>query len=151
MSALRSETPGKSTDTEGKIQMPTRPGFGTKGQKILLFANYFEMLPNPDATLYRYSVDITERAGKVPVGRKLNRVIELLIDGPLQAYRTHIATDGKANIVSAVTLDQDKLLENTHEVVYRADDEDVATPGATAYIIKIQSTGAFPMSALLNL
>jgi eukaryotic translation initiation factor 2C len=36
--------------------IPSRPGFGTQGRPITLYANYLELVPPKSLLLYRYSI-----------------------------------------------------------------------------------------------
>ena len=57
--------PAKGPDYHGKQQPPNRPGHGTKGREIVLYANYFSLqLPNKCITVYHY--DVTIEPSKLP-------------------------------------------------------------------------------------
>lgn len=59
---------------------PQRPGYGTQGKRITLFANYFELKPPTDLPLYRYSVThLPDIEGKVLAGKKGRWVVKLLL------------------------------------------------------------------------
>jgi hypothetical protein len=72
---------------------PGRPGYGTQGKKITLYANYFELKPPEDLLLYRYSVaHLPNTEGTSLAGKKGRWVIKLLL-------RQHFA-DSLANIIT---------------------------------------------------
>jgi hypothetical protein len=72
---------------------PGRPGYGTQGKKITLYANYFELKPPGDLLLYRYSVaHLSNIEGTSLVGKKGRWVVKLLL-------QLHFA-DSLANIVT---------------------------------------------------
>ena len=72
---------------------PGRPGYGTQGKKITLYANYFELKPPEDLLLYRYSVaHLPNIEGTSLVGKKGRWVVKLLL-------QLHFA-DSLANIVT---------------------------------------------------
>ena len=90
--------------------VPQRPGYGTKGKSITLSANYLQILPPKDLLLYRYTVEVFPgESGKMPVGRKTRRIIQLLLEQCLPQLGPNIVTDFKSNIVSTdqIPLDQD--------------------------------------------
>ncbi|TWU71451.1 hypothetical protein ED733_001188 [Metarhizium rileyi] len=73
--------------TEG---FPSRPGYGTKGTKIELTANYVELLPPSNMVLHRYDIQISPEAA----GRKCFRVVQLLLQSAEMAPRQgDLATD----------------------------------------------------------
>ena len=72
---------------------PGRPGYGTQGKKITLYANYFELKPPEDLLLYRYSVShLPNIEGASLVGKKGRWVVKLLL-------QLHFA-DSLANIIT---------------------------------------------------
>src|SRR5690606_38301772 len=62
--------------TSLKPTYPVRPGYGTRGDPVVLWANYVQMTPLPTLCLYRYSVSVTPPA----IGRKLTQVVRLLLE-----------------------------------------------------------------------
>ncbi|KAK2802442.1 hypothetical protein FQN51_004505 [Onygenales sp. PD_10] len=130
----------KELRTPGTVQrpeldrLPLRPEFGTQGNKVVLYANYFGLGVKEGLSLYRYSIEVLpdsdrktpagggqQRTG--PVGMKLKRIIELLIDQVFDKHRDEIATDYKATLISSVDLevnDTDKM------VIYSTEDETVS-------------------------
>ena len=72
---------------------PRRPGYGTQGKKITLYANYFELKPPEDLLLYRYSVaHLPNIEGNCITGKKGRWVVKLLL-------QLHFA-DSLANVVT---------------------------------------------------
>src|SRR5271156_281343 len=72
---------------------PRRPGYGTQGKKITLYANYFELKPPEDLLLYRYSVaHLPNIEGDSIAGKKGRWVVKLLL-------QLHFA-DSLANIIT---------------------------------------------------
>jgi eukaryotic translation initiation factor 2C len=139
---LRTRKPANSAS------MPQRPGYGTQGRSITLWANYFEMKSRDDLLVYRYSIEIQPDArGKTPVGKKLKRLIEVLLEEHFPAYRTHIATDYKSTVISRIDLPN---LESSYSVVYRAEFEDEPGPRAVTYRLRLQNNGTVRVSELLD-
>lgn len=62
--------PSLSQDT------PYRPGYGTRGIPVVLWANYFQILPTPNVSIFRYDVNITPG---VQQRRLKARIFELLL------------------------------------------------------------------------
>lgn len=138
----------KSASQKGKPgvepRLPQRPGFGTRGREVRLWTNYFNMMVKEDLLLYRYSIQISgeQTAG----GKKLKRVVQLLLQEHLGRYGHGIATDFRSNILSKTELE----LEEEYAVIYKAEDEDSPAANAKTYKIRLQPTGAFTVSELMD-
>jgi eukaryotic translation initiation factor 2C len=129
-------------------RMPQRPGYGTQGEKVLLWANYFEMVTNCDLLLFRYGIEIhPEGTARKPTGKKLKRIIELLLVDYLSAHRVNIATDYKSNIICRVEL---PLSMQPYRVVYRAEDEDQPAKNANTYQLRLENAGSLRISELID-
>ncbi|THC87140.1 hypothetical protein EYZ11_013414 [Aspergillus tanneri] len=87
--------------------MPQRPGFGTQGRKVMLWANSFPLAFKDDVQLHRYSVNILpgDERSKVPTGKKMKRVVQLLLDDHFPGKKLEIASDFKSNLISATKLE----------------------------------------------
>jgi hypothetical protein len=109
-------------------QFPPRPGYGTMGQKITVYANYFRVQVAPELSLTRYNVEVNPEAK----GRKLSRVIQLLLELP---EFNGVATDAKSMIISREPLP----IQDGHivEIVYRGDGEDEPLPNAVTYKVRV--------------
>lgn len=131
-------------------KFPRRPGYGTKGTKVTLWANYFEFVPPPDLMLYRYSItEVKDSGGKAPVGKKLRQIINLILEQPpLQERRNDIVTDFKTNLVSRTKITEDDIKTLPHSIQYRAEDEDESRPLAPSYRFIFQATGTLTISEL---
>lgn len=55
---IKQEVAKKNTSAEH----PKRPGYGTAGSPVTLWANYFKLDVNKSMLLYRYTLEINERA-----------------------------------------------------------------------------------------
>ncbi|KAI0107175.1 RNA interference and gene silencing protein [Nemania sp. FL0031] len=127
---------------------PQRPGYGVGGEEVILWTNYFNLGPNDDLELYRYSIDITAgHNGKAPVGKKAKRVVGLLIEEYFLPYKQKIATDFKSNLVS---LDELDVKDDNYTVTYRSEWEDTPAPNAMTYYIRLKSIGSLTLSELIN-
>lgn len=128
--------------------MPPRPGYGTQGREVILWANYFEMIAPIDLILFRYSIDIrADEAGRKPTGKKVKRIIELLIEDQFPQYRYSIATDYKSNLICKSEL---PIEQEEYRVQYRSEDEDEPPQNTQTYILRLQSTGTFAVSELMD-
>ncbi|PWY89283.1 Piwi-domain-containing protein [Aspergillus heteromorphus CBS 117.55] len=126
---------------------PERPGFGTQGRPVTLFANYFE-LKSASTQLYRYNVDIhADSAGKKPTGKKARQVVRLLLEEHLLSLKDSIVTDYMSTLISSVKLPED---ERDYDVRYRNEDEDEYPENPTVYRVKYQFTGTLNSGDLLN-
>ncbi|KAF5236906.1 hypothetical protein FANTH_11079 [Fusarium anthophilum] len=127
--------------TEG---FPSRPGYGTRGTKVELTANYVELLPPSTLILYRYDIHISP----VVVGKKHFRVVQLLLQAPeFEARQGDIATDFRSTLVSKTKFSQDEVLV---EVPYRSEGEDEPTARATVYKVRVQYTKALDVGELVD-
>lgn len=133
-------------------RFPRRPGFGTKGTKVVLWANYFEFVPPPNLVLYRYRItDVKEQgSGNRPAtGKKLKQVINLILEQPpLQQLRNDIVTDFKDFLISRTELTAGDLRSLPPSVQYRAENEDEPRPQAPYYRYNFASDGTISISEL---
>lgn len=58
--------------------MPARPGYGTQGKKIMVYANYFKLNVPKELSLTRYNVEFLPEVK----GKKLGRMFQLLLGKP---------------------------------------------------------------------
>ncbi|KAL8294351.1 hypothetical protein RB597_007939 [Gaeumannomyces tritici] len=122
--------------------MPVRPGFGTRGAAVTLWANYVELIAAPDLTLYRYDISVSPKA----TGRKLAQVVRLLLEAPeLAPLRQDIVSDFKSTCVSRKKLPQDDL---TVSIIYRSEGEDEPREGANKYDVRILYTNTLSIGSL---
>jgi eukaryotic translation initiation factor 2C len=127
---------------------PLRPGYGVKGRDIILWTNYFNLYSEKDLELYRYSVAIAaDNSGRVPVGKRAKRVVQLLLEEHFLPHGHSIATDFKSNLISRNELDLEK---DEYIVTYRSEEEDVPAPNATQYRCRLQFTGSLTLAELIN-
>ncbi|KAK2810484.1 hypothetical protein FQN50_002973 [Emmonsiellopsis sp. PD_5] len=153
----------KELRTPGTVQkpeldrLPLRPEFGTQGNKVILYANYLGLGMKEGLSLYRYSVEVLpdsdrktpagggqQRTG--PVGMKLKRIIELLIDQVFGKHRDEIATDYKATLISSVDIevnDTDKM------VIYSTEDEAVSQT-VKLFKVRVRLTRRLEVGDLLD-
>ena len=156
-------------------ERPLRPGFGIMGREIMLWSNYFNFVSTIDAPLYRYDIQVlvddgsqrqakdleeaqkTDPKGKskakdqakqrLPTGKRLKRIIELLLEEHLQIYQNDVATDFKANLICRQEIE---IWSEGYPITYRAEGEDDPVPNAKQYRVLIQATGSIRTSDLVN-
>ena len=131
-------------DLQIDARFPRRPGYGTRGQKVILWTNYYEMIPSPDLRLYRYNVAVQPAV----TGKKLSQIIRLLLQLPeYDDFQHDIVTDFKSNLVSCR-----RLSSGTVESVvqYRAEGEDDPRANAQTYRLRVEKTGILTVSELTD-
>lgn len=130
--------------------MPPRPGFGTQGRSITLYANYFELVAPKSLPLHRYSIEfLPDVQGKKPESKKkLKWLVQLLLQQSLSEYSNSIVTDFANTLISKVDLEVGE--GSTYEVQYRAEEEDEPQPGGRIYRIRIQPSGAIQSAELVD-
>lgn len=136
----------KRQKAPGEPRYPERPGFGTQGQPVQLFANYFE-LKSVSKELFRYHMEIGADAnGRQPAGRKARQVVRLLLDEHFLQYENSITTDYRSTLVSRVKLP----VEGEFDVRYREEHEDEYPEDPKVYRVSVQETGVLNPSDLLD-
>ena len=134
------------TKSPDRVYFPERPGFGTLGRKVLLYANYFE-LTNVGKGLFRYHVDVVgDEDGRKPTGGKVRRVVGLLIEEHFSDNINKIATDYRSTLISVARLPE----RATFEVRHKGEYEDDYRENPKVYRVNVQLTGTFLPSDLLN-
>lgn len=129
---------------DDKAVMPPRPGYGTEGAQIRVYANYVQIVPKSDLTLYSY--DISEITPDV-AGKKRTQVVRLMVDeaAELASYRNDIVSDFKSTLVSRKKLEQD---EQIISITYKAEGEDDPLERATQYKVKVKYTKTLSVGQL---
>lgn len=120
--------------------LPTRPGYGTRGRAVVLWANYVGFSTPASLTLYRYDIAITPTV----VGRKLNQVVRLLLEAPeLASAKGDMVSDFKTTLISRT-----KLPDQTITIPYRSEGEDEPREDATRFQVQLNFTNALATSDL---
>ncbi|KAJ4287638.1 hypothetical protein N0V90_012341 [Kalmusia sp. IMI 367209] len=123
---------------------PTRPGYGTRGVKVLLTANYVELLPPSNMILYTYTIHISPEAA----GRKHTRLVQLLLQSEeLASHSGNVATDFKATLISKYRLPKDEMII---EIADRSAGEDDPAPGSTKYKFRLLYAKTLNVGDLVN-
>ena len=122
-------------------QFPPRPGYGTQGKKIAVFANYFRVQTAPNLNLTRYNVEVSPEA----TGKKLKRVFQLLLELP---EFTGVGTEWKSIVVARQPLNIPDGY--TVEIKYRAEGQDEPLERATTYKVRVVTPTTLAVSDLAN-
>ena len=131
-------------------QLPLRPGYGTKGEQIVLRTNYFHIIPEPELLFYRYNVEINP---KLIGARKRKRAFRLLLDKApfLDVVRPAVATDYRTMLVTTKQLDLGPDNRTTTSLAYYDVEEGVPdTATALSYAFSISSSNTFKTQELLD-
>ncbi|KAH8756300.1 argonaute-like protein [Diaporthe sp. PMI_573] len=137
-----------SLSLDSSALLPARPGYGTEGQPITVYANYVPLVPRSDLTLYSY--DVAEIKPEV-VGKKRTQVIRLLVnESPeLESYRGDMVTDFKSTLISRKQLDLGGP-EKVIEVTYKAEGEDEPKERAPKYKVAVKYTKTLTVGDLMS-
>lgn len=137
-----------SLSLDGSAVLPARPGYGTEGQPITVYANYVQLVPSSDLTLYSY--DVAEIKPEV-VGKKRTQIIRLLInESPeLEDYRGDMVTDFKSTLISRKQLDLGGTAK-VIEVTYKAEGEDEPKESAPKYKVSVKYTKTLTVGDLMS-
>ena len=127
--------------TEG---FPSRPGYGTKGTKSELTANYVELLPPSNMILHLYNIQVSPEVA----GRNHFRVVQLLLQSAeLSPHNGDLATDFRSTLVSKTKFPRD---ETIIEVRYRSEAEEKPAAGVIIYDVRVLYTKALSIGELIN-
>ncbi|KAE8366363.1 ribonuclease H-like domain-containing protein [Aspergillus caelatus] len=127
-------------------EYPPRPGYGTKGKPVVLWANYFHSIPDPNLVLYRYAIDVRPSVS----GRKLAQIVRLVLEAPeVTSMTDNLVTDYKSTIISRERL---PLADNAIivPVFYRSELEDEPAEDAAQYRARILYTNTLRVSQLIE-
>ncbi|KAE8398720.1 ribonuclease H-like domain-containing protein [Aspergillus pseudonomiae] len=130
-------------------EYPQRPGYGTRGQPVTLYANYLD-LKSAGAQLLRYHVEISPDSAtkRAPAGKKARQIIKLLIEQNFSESSKNIVTDYKSTLIANL-----KILDNEeihqYDVRYRSEYDDEYPENAMVYRVTCQFTGTLSPAELL--
>ncbi|KAJ6029801.1 hypothetical protein N7499_012209 [Penicillium canescens] len=129
-----------------QAKYPERPGYGTAGRPVTLYANYLP-LSLPNKQLFRYHISIAaDSAGRsAPVGKKARQIVRLLLEEHFPHEKKSIASDFRSTLVSYV-----KLTEGNFDVRYKEDLENDYPETPRVHSVTIQYTGDINPADLMN-
>ena len=132
------------------IEIPLRMDYGTDGSHCILGANYFQMIPDPSVTIWKYGLNIRRKDGvqKELPGRQRHRLLSLLLqEQPLVAYGSAIATDYNNTLITAKPIDEAKNAGTVVSLKYWDIEEHGPGPNALEFNVTISLTRTFDMRA----
>lgn len=122
--------------------MPRRPGYGTVGKPITLWANYVEMSVSPDLVLHRYDISVSPFIAD----RMQTQLIRLLLETPeLGKFQHDIVSDFRSTLLSRQRLVEDDLCLS---ICYREEGYDEPKIGARKYDVRLRYTSTLPVAEL---
>lgn len=135
------------------VPLPGRPSYGTQGRPIVLRTNYFNMLSQPGAKIFRYQLDISpklvdERTGRVQ-RRKIRRLIQLVIQNTPPLQGSGIATDYAKLVFSAKQLSLEDGSRTLKQRYYEPEDQGPG-PKSKDYLVKITEDGSLSVQELVD-
>lgn len=128
----------------GSSKIPHRPSYGTEGDKVTLWANYVNMLPNLERVLYRYSIKIEPSVE----GKKREWVIKLWLKmAEMVKFKDNLVTDFGAILISCK-----EFRASEYEFAYHAEHEGEPSDNAKRYKVIIEPTkpSALTVADLIN-
>ncbi|KAJ3562580.1 hypothetical protein NPX13_g8515 [Xylaria arbuscula] len=164
---IKDQGVGALTAKMGKVQLssseepkdtwfPRRPAFGTLGQSVVLWANYFRLEASAKQTLLKYSLKVTEkskpketddqsqtgkkgkgakgdRKPREAKGKKLHTIIKSALDEVTKAKSVTFATEFKDQVISLepFTLPDNKIVTVQYLAEGKDDTYDVKFDGPT--------------------
>ncbi|KAL4943808.1 hypothetical protein BDV06DRAFT_234280 [Aspergillus oleicola] len=131
------------------IGYPERPGYGTRGRAVQLFANYFEM-KSVGKGLFRYNIDIDHGTAPQPAAKKAKQIISLMLEEHFPQTRASIVTDYKSTMISHLQVLDQGQESATYDIVYRGEFEDEPPRRVENFRVTCKYTGRLDPANLLN-
>lgn len=129
-----------------QAKYPERPGYGTAGRPVTLYANYLPLnLPNKQLFRYHISIGINSKGQSAPVGKKARHIVRLLLEEHFPQEKNSIASDFRSTLVSYV-----KLTNGNFDVRYKEDLEGDYPKIPRLHTVTIQYTGQVNLADLVN-
>ena len=129
-------------------ELARRPDFGTAGEEITLLANYFQLTVANDLQLHKYSIKFHS---EIKGARKRRRLVHLLLDdGFFSPYRSTIATDYAALLISDQILDFGNSASREFEVSYYSEFERSSGARCNSYTVTVEYNRSLAIQGLLK-
>ncbi|RDL39578.1 Ribonuclease H-like protein [Venustampulla echinocandica] len=122
-------------------QFPGRPGYGTAGRPISVYANYFKIQVPEGLAVTRYNVEVTPEAK----GKKLARIFQLLLEMP---EFSGLVSDMSSMIVAPEPLGIPD--GHTVQIPYMAEGQDEPLEKAIVYSARVITPLSIMISDLQN-
>ncbi|KAJ5471191.1 hypothetical protein N7530_008548 [Penicillium desertorum] len=123
---------------------PHRPGYGTLGRPVTLYANYLPVT-SVGKPMFRYHVSIAAQDGREPAGRKARHIVRLLLEEHYSASLNSIATDYRSTLISVA-----KLADGQFDVRYKDENDERYPENPKVYRVTTQHTGDINPADLIN-
>ena len=122
-------------------QLPVRPGHGTAGKPVTLWANYFPLIPKSNLVLYKYSISTIP---EIEQRNKKKQLVRLLLELPeYQDLKDDLVTDFASNIIASKPFE-----DREHKITYRGENEDTPLPNAQEYRLRVRKSSNLTVSHL---
>ena len=138
-----------AAQTDANPTLPCRPAYRQRSVQTpgpeRLWANYFRINLGQGADLHRYSVSVvTDKDGKSPRGKKLKRIIELLLElPPFAEAKDFMVTDFAGTLISVVPIKEISLARQNGSidriVHYRREGDEVPRQRDKQYNMRIRT------------
>ncbi|KAJ5083295.1 hypothetical protein N7456_012722, partial [Penicillium angulare] len=129
------------------VMYPVRPGYGTLGKPVTLYANYlaFTSVGKP---LFRYHVAVGKEQGRDVPPKKARQIVRLLLEEHFPQNLNNIATDYRSNLIACVDLDLpgDKVFN----VRYKTETDPEYPQDPKVFAVTVGPTGTLDPDALVN-
>ncbi|KAL4798294.1 ribonuclease H-like domain-containing protein [Aspergillus venezuelensis] len=139
----------KALVKERSVGYPERPGYGTQGRPVTLFANYIEMM-SVGKGLFRYNIGIDNGSNPSPPPKKLEQIINLMLEEHFSQTRRSIVTDFRSTMISHLQVLDEGQESATFDIVYRGEFEDAPPQTQERFRVSCKYTGRFDPADLLN-
>ncbi|KAL4957388.1 ribonuclease H-like domain-containing protein [Aspergillus filifer] len=134
---------------ERSVGYPERPGYGTQGRPVQLFANFIEMM-SVGKGLFRYNIDIDSGSSPMPPARKLKQIINLMLEEHFSQTRRSIVTDSRSTMISHLQVLDEGQESATFDIVYRDEFEDAPPQREEKFRVTCKYTGRLDPADLLK-
>ncbi|KAL1394200.1 putative RNA interference and gene silencing protein [Phyllosticta capitalensis] len=121
---------------------PVRPGYGTRGTPVILWANFFELITKKDVPVYRYDILVAPEEK----GKKHEQLVKLFL-AELKLASTGIVTDFKSTLILPEKLERDDI---TLDIMYRAEGQDEPLPNARQYKVRAKYIQTHSFAEVVN-
>ncbi|CAD6506115.1 BgTH12-07045 [Blumeria graminis f. sp. triticale] len=131
---------GKLATVSLDSTLPLRPGYGSQGRPISVYANYFKVDVPKNLTLARYNISVSPEAK----GKKMARVVGLLLEMPEFIHAsTRFATDFKSFLVASQPLTN---MPEQWNIKYSSEGGNEPGENSKVFAVKLQEPAFFSVS-----
>ncbi|KAJ5560594.1 hypothetical protein N7513_002993 [Penicillium frequentans] len=126
---------------------PNRPGYGTLGRPVTLYANYmpFTAVGKP---VFRYHVAVGKEQGREVPTKKARQIVRLLLEEHFAKDIKNIATDYRSTLISCVDLGL--ASDKKYDVRYKGENEFDYLDEPKIYSVTVGPTGTLDPTDLIN-